>query len=111
MPPKVQALLESFRTSYGLAVYPCGQGLPLRIVLRFPVLAPGVEMVAARILRQRMQQQRTLHGLAGHYEQLPHGEVRARLLFTPGSRARGQRLQRRSAVAVTGNAARVPRPL
>jgi len=75
------------------------------------MFATRVEAVAACFGRQRMNQHRAFVWLPRHDELLPHGEVLARLLFTPVGGSCGKGLQGRATVFVTGDTARVPRTL
>src|SRR5262249_60096740 len=87
------------------------QDLPLRIVLRAPVLAAAVKEVAAGLLGQRMDQQHALHA-AGHDDPLHRLEVLARLLVVPRGAALRQRLQpERRAGTVARDAAPMARTL
>src|SRR5256885_255038 len=70
-----------------------------------------MKAVAAPRLRQRMQQQRALHGFPRDDEQLPHFKVLAGLFLAPPGSSRRQRFQGRTAVLVTSHATRVPRAL
>ena len=67
--------------------HPSGQGLPLGIVLRIPVLASGMGGIATRIGGQRVHQQATREWIPGDYHPLPSVEILARLLFVPVRRA------------------------
>ena len=42
--------------AHGLPAHPCRQSLPLWVLLRFPVLAPVVSVVSARLLFEWMPQ-------------------------------------------------------
>ncbi len=95
----------------GLAAHPRRQRLPFWIALRFPVLTARMEAVATRRLQQRMQQQRALHWIPRHDEQLPDFKVLARLLVVPIDGSRRELLQGRTAMPVASHAARVPRTL
>src|SRR6185503_18069817 len=89
------------------AADPVGQRLPLRIALRLPVLAAGVELGAARLVLQRHRQQPALRRDAGKDETAGHLEVLARLFLVPGPAGR-QRLQpERGAPGMAGDAAGV----
>ena len=73
--------------------HPCGQSLPLGIVLRFPVFAAIVDGVAARSFSQGMQQQPALGRVAGKDSWPDYVEVLARFFIAPGGASRRKRLQ------------------
>src|SRR5213594_2967914 len=75
------------------AADPCREGLPLRIVLRRPVLAAGMEGDTTRLGRQRHREQPAREGVPGHHEPQGCFEIAARFLFVPGRAPGCERLQ------------------
>src|SRR5579863_4640289 len=88
---------------------PSGQGLPFRVVLRFPMLTACVEMIASGVLGERMEEEPALKRISQLNELFPNGEVGSRSSVGPGGRSGGQEPERRRAVAVAGHAAVVAR--
>src|SRR6516165_4024680 len=76
----------------GCSRYEFFQRLPGRVGLRGELLAAAMVGIAARLLRQRMLDQRALH-VAGHRHPLHQLEVLARLLLVPGGSSGRERHQ------------------
>src|SRR5262245_29869916 len=90
------------------AVDPCGERLPLRIVLRRPVFAAVVIWIAPGLFYQWVCQQFALGGIARRHAQSDDVEVLARVFFSPRGVPQHDRLQSHwSAASMTRNAARV----
>src|SRR5439155_23134800 len=75
------------------AADPCRESLPLRIVLRRPVLAAGMEGDTTRLGRQRHREQPARERVPGHHEPQGCFEIAARFLFVPGRAPGCERLQ------------------
>src|SRR5438552_8198784 len=63
--------------------YPCGQGLPLGIVLRHPVLPTLVPCRAAGVRCERVREQDALQRIAGDDQARYAIEIAARLILGP----------------------------
>src|SRR5438128_908242 len=79
--------------------YPCGQGLPLGIVLRHPVLSALVPCRTAGLSRERIREQDALERFARNDQPRDAIEIAARLILGPGRGARRQRLEIRARAA------------
>ena len=79
--------------------HPCRQRLPLRIILRMPVLPTLVPWRAARLRVQRIGQQDALERFAGNHQTRDAVEIAARLILGPCRGARRERLEIRARAA------------
>src|SRR5579862_9056927 len=83
----INSLQRLFAAVRRLPDHPGSQGLPLRVVLRAPVLASTVKEIATSLLGERVEEESALQA-AGHHHSPDRLEVLGRLLLGPGRRSR-----------------------